>query len=83
MLLSYEDIWYTSSTPTIATCHYYLLIEQSYILLLSVEVQTMINCTTSAEEQEMQRAILLKRHQEELKQTDMKLVMQLDQKVSY
>lgn len=73
----------TSSTPTIATCNYFHLIQYTYILLLSVEIQTMINCTTSAEEQEMQRVILLNRHQEELKQTDMKLVMQLDQKVSY
>lgn len=43
----------------------------------------MINTATSSEEQEIQKAILLKRHQEELKQTDMKLVMQLDQKVCY
>lgn len=48
-----------------------------------MEIQNLINSTTSPEEQQMQKTILLKRHQEELKQTDMKLVMQLDQKVCY
>lgn len=41
----------------------------------------MIN-TTSPEQQELQKTLLLTRHKEELKQTDMKLVIQLDQKVS-
>ncbi|CAG9115832.1 unnamed protein product [Plutella xylostella] len=47
-----------------------------------VEIQNMINSTQSTEEQELQRTILLRRQKEEMKQTDMKLVMQLDQKVS-
>ncbi|XP_038210846.1 gonadal protein gdl isoform X2 [Zerene cesonia] len=46
------------------------------------EIQTMINSTPKLEDQELQKHILLKRHKEELKQTDMKLVIQLDQKVS-
>ncbi|XP_049866477.1 gonadal protein gdl isoform X2 [Pectinophora gossypiella] len=47
----------------------------------TLEIQNMIN-TTEPEKQELQKAILLQRHREELKQTDMKLVIQLDQKVS-
>lgn len=41
----------------------------------------MINTTPNPEQQELQKTILLSRHKEELKQTDMKLVIQLDQKV--
>ncbi|KAG7299722.1 hypothetical protein JYU34_016721 [Plutella xylostella] len=48
----------------------------------TLEIQNMINSTQSTEEQELQRTILLRRQKEEMKQTDMKLVMQLDQKVS-
>ncbi|KAJ0179799.1 hypothetical protein K1T71_004390 [Dendrolimus kikuchii] len=47
----------------------------------TLEIQNMIN-TTNLEQQELQKTILLTRHKEELKQTDMKLVIQLDQKVS-
>lgn len=49
--------------------------------MFPVEIQNMIN-TTSAEQQDLQKTILLARHREELRQTDMKLVLQLDQKVS-
>lgn len=41
----------------------------------------MINTTPNPEQQEVKRNILHRRHREELKQTDMKLVIQLDQKV--
>lgn len=37
--------------------------------------------STPTQEQEAKRNIILRRHKEELKQTDMKLVIQLDQKV--
>ncbi|CAB3243066.1 unnamed protein product [Arctia plantaginis] len=47
----------------------------------TLEIQNMIN-TTAPEQQDLQKAILLERHREELRQTDMKLVLQLDQKVS-
>lgn len=47
-----------------------------------VEIQEMVNTTQSPEQIEIKRNILLRRHKEELKQTDMKLVIQLDQKVS-
>lgn len=46
-----------------------------------VEIQEMMNTTSNPEQQEIQKNILLRRHKEELKQTDMKLVVQLDQKV--
>ncbi|XP_073952009.1 gonadal protein gdl [Choristoneura fumiferana] len=46
------------------------------------EIQNMANSTPNIEELELQRTILQRRHKEELKQTDMKLVIQLDQKVS-
>ncbi|XP_038210845.1 gonadal protein gdl isoform X1 [Zerene cesonia] len=52
------------------------------IYYITDEIQTMINSTPKLEDQELQKHILLKRHKEELKQTDMKLVIQLDQKVS-
>ncbi|XP_045493525.1 gonadal protein gdl [Colias croceus] len=48
----------------------------------TTEIQNMINSTPNPEDQELQKHILLKRHKEEMKQTDMKLVIQLDQKVS-
>ncbi|XP_047527139.1 gonadal protein gdl isoform X1 [Vanessa atalanta] len=48
----------------------------------TLEIQEMINTTQNASQQEIKRNVLLKRHKEELKQTDMKLVIQLDQKVS-
>ncbi|XP_063621296.1 gonadal protein gdl [Cydia splendana] len=48
----------------------------------TLEIQNMVNSTPSQEELELQRAILLTKHKEEIKQTDMKLVIQLDQKVS-
>lgn len=41
----------------------------------------MIKTTPNPAQQEIKRNVLLKRHKEELKQTDMKLVIQLDQKV--
>nr|XP_032511113.1 gonadal protein gdl isoform X2 [Danaus plexippus plexippus] len=47
----------------------------------TLEIQEMIN-TTTPEQQESKRNVLLRRHKEELKQADMKLVIQLDQKVS-
>ncbi|CAH0749586.1 unnamed protein product [Diatraea saccharalis] len=47
----------------------------------TLEIQNMVNTTPDPEQQEIQKAILLTRHKEELKQTDMKLVLQLDQKV--
>ncbi|CAH2075397.1 unnamed protein product, partial [Iphiclides podalirius] len=47
----------------------------------TMEIQEMMN-STPPEQQEIQKNILLQRHKEELKQTDMKLVLQLDQKVS-
>ncbi|XP_045764690.1 gonadal protein gdl [Maniola jurtina] len=48
----------------------------------ALEIQEMVNTTQSPEQIEIKRNILLRRHKEELKQTDMKLVIQLDQKVS-
>lgn len=45
------------------------------------EIQNMASSTPNTEELELQRTILHRRHKEELKQTDMKLVIQLDQKV--
>ncbi|XP_047985781.1 gonadal protein gdl [Leguminivora glycinivorella] len=48
----------------------------------TLEIQNMVNSTPNQEELELQKAILLTKHKEEIKQTDMKLVMQLDQKVS-
>ncbi|CAH0627024.1 unnamed protein product [Chrysodeixis includens] len=48
----------------------------------TMEISNMIITTPSPEEQELQKTLLLARHKEELKHTDMKLVMQLDQKVS-
>ncbi|RVE52417.1 hypothetical protein evm_002811 [Chilo suppressalis] len=48
----------------------------------TLEIQNMVNNTPNLEQQEIQKAILWTKHKEELKQTDMKLVMQLDQKVS-
>ncbi|XP_041976765.1 gonadal protein gdl [Aricia agestis] len=48
----------------------------------TLEIRDMINSTPSPEQQEVKRNILLRRQKEELKQTDMKLVIQLDQKVS-
>ncbi|KAJ2939682.1 hypothetical protein O0L34_g14401 [Tuta absoluta] len=48
----------------------------------TLEIQQMINTVTDPQQQELQKALLLRRHKEELKQTDMKLVIQLDQKVS-
>ncbi|CAG9560589.1 unnamed protein product [Danaus chrysippus] len=47
----------------------------------TLEIQEMIN-TTTPEQQESKRNVLLRRQKEELKQADMKLVIQLDQKVS-
>lgn len=48
----------------------------------TLEIQKMINNTTDPQQQDLQKALLLSRHKEEMKQTDMKLIMQLDQKVS-
>lgn len=45
----------------------------------SVELQEVSN--SSPEQCDIQIALLARRHKEELKQTDMKLVIQLDQKV--
>ncbi|XP_013177728.1 PREDICTED: gonadal protein gdl [Papilio xuthus] len=47
----------------------------------TMEIQEMMK-NTVPEQQEVQKTNLLRRHKEELKQTDMKLVLQLDQKVS-
>lgn len=52
------------------------------IAIISVEIQEMIN-TTTPEQQESKRNVLLRRQKEELKQADMKLVIQLDQKVFF
>ncbi|CAF4898950.1 unnamed protein product [Pieris macdunnoughi] len=46
------------------------------------EIESLVNSLLTPEEKEDQKHILLKRHKEELKLTDMKLVIQLDQKVS-
>lgn len=46
-----------------------------------MEIKNVISTTPNPEQQELQKTILLRRHKEELKQTDMKLVIQLDQKV--
>ncbi|CAH0749585.1 unnamed protein product [Diatraea saccharalis] len=46
----------------------------------TLEIQNMVNTTPDPEQQEIQKAILLTRHKEELKQTDMKLVS--DQQVT-
>lgn len=46
-----------------------------------MEIQEMMT-NTAPEQQEVQKTNLLRRHKEELKQTDMKLVLQLDQKVT-
>lgn len=43
----------------------------------------MVNTVPNTEQLELQKSILMTRHKEELKQTDMKLVIQLDQKVLY
>ncbi|XP_072940705.1 gonadal protein gdl [Epargyreus clarus] len=48
----------------------------------TLEIQQMVNSNPISEQQELQKNLLLRRHKEELKQTDMKLVIQLDQKVS-
>ncbi|GBP63182.1 Gonadal protein gdl [Eumeta japonica] len=49
---------------------------------LLLEIHEMIKNTPNPEEQEVQKSILLTKHKEEMQQTDMKLVIQLDQKVS-
>lgn len=46
-----------------------------------IELQETLSVIDSTELQEATKATLFKKHKEELKQTDMKLVMQLDQKV--
>lgn len=43
----------------------------------------MIQKTPDAVEQAKQKLILQSKHKEELKQTDMKIILQLDQKVLY
>ncbi|CAH0700042.1 unnamed protein product [Spodoptera exigua] len=48
----------------------------------ALEIQNMINTTPNPEQQELQKTLLSSRHKEELRHTDMKLVLQLDQKVS-
>lgn len=48
----------------------------------ALEIQNMINTTPNPEQQELQKTLLASRHKEELRHTDMKLVLQLDQKVS-
>ncbi|XP_030021539.2 LOW QUALITY PROTEIN: gonadal protein gdl [Manduca sexta] len=48
----------------------------------TLEIQNMINTVMDPEQQQLQQTILLVRHTERLKQTDMKLVLQLDQKVT-
>lgn len=42
----------------------------------------MIKTTPDPEQQELQKTLLHSKHREELRHTDMKLVMQLDQKVN-
>lgn len=46
-----------------------------------MELQNLINTTPNPEQQELQKTLLTSRHKEELRHTDMKLVLQLDQKV--
>ncbi|KAF9796295.1 hypothetical protein SFRURICE_019377 [Spodoptera frugiperda] len=48
----------------------------------AMELQNLINTTPNPEQQELQKTLLTSRHKEELRHTDMKLVLQLDQKVS-
>ncbi|XP_050684388.1 gonadal protein gdl [Leptidea sinapis] len=48
----------------------------------ALEIQAMLRTVQSPEEQEKQKHILHKKHREELIHTDMKLVIQLDQKVN-
>ncbi|XP_053602733.1 gonadal protein gdl [Plodia interpunctella] len=48
----------------------------------TLEIKSLIDSIQNPEQQELQKSLLLSRHREELKQTDMKLVIQLDQKVS-
>lgn len=44
-------------------------------------MQTLIKNVTNPEELELQKMLLQRRHSEEIKQTDMELIKQLDQKV--
>ncbi|KAJ9591087.1 hypothetical protein L9F63_002368, partial [Diploptera punctata] len=48
----------------------------------SMEMQEMLEKTNNAAERQNQRLLLQKKHKQELKHTDMKLVLQLDQRVS-
>jgi hypothetical protein len=47
-----------------------------------VEMQDMLEHTTDPAARQKQRILLQQKHKEELKHTDMKLVLQLDQKVN-
>ncbi|GFG31371.1 hypothetical protein Cfor_09245 [Coptotermes formosanus] len=48
----------------------------------SIEMQDMLEHTSDPTARQKQRILLQQKHKEELKHTDMKLVLQLDQKVS-
>lgn len=49
--------------------------------LVLVEMQDMLEHTSDPTARQKQRILLQQKHKEELKHTDMKLVLQLDQKV--
>lgn len=49
--------------------------------LVLVEMQDMLEHTSDPVARQKQRILLQQKHKEELKHTDMKLVLQLDQKV--
>lgn len=48
-----------------------------------METEDTLNRISDPIKRDAQAAILLRRHQEELQQTDLKLVIQLDQKVCF
>jgi hypothetical protein len=50
--------------------------------LALVEMQDMLEHTSDPTARQKQRILLQQKHKEELKHTDMKLVLQLDQKVN-
>lgn len=54
----------------------------SSIMLYLVEIEEMIIRTPSLDDQGEKKLLLQAKHKEEMKQTDMKLILQLDQKVN-
>lgn len=51
-------------------------------MLYLVEIEEMIIRTPSLDDQGEKKLLLQAKHKEEMKQTDMKLILQLDQKVN-